>query len=97
MRRMTRTTGVFKHGGKERAQRLTKNVKTNPMVQLNDTGAADTGAARAHWKTIATTTNATGAFKQSGKKRRMKRLSKIMKSRHSIEMTNQKDVAVKIE
>ena len=96
MRRMTRTTGVFKHGGKERAQRLTKNVKTNPMVQLNDTGAADT-AARAHWKTIATTTNATGAFKQSGKKRRMKRLSKIMKSRHSIEMTNQKDVAVKIE
>ena len=30
-------------------------------------------------------------------KRRMKRLSKIMKSRHSIEMANQKDVAVKIE
>jgi hypothetical protein len=50
-----RASGAFKQGGNERAQRLARSIsaKTNPMVQLNHTGAAC-----AHRKTVATATRA---------------------------------------
>jgi hypothetical protein len=47
----------------------------------------NTGAAMAHWNKLKKVTNTAGTFRQSGK-RRMKRLSKIMRSRHVAAASN---------
>jgi len=56
---------------------------TNSLPRVNN----NTGAAMAHWNKLKKVTNTAGTFKQSGK-RRMKRLSKIMRSRHVAATSN---------
>ena len=84
MKQATNATGAFKQNGKKRAgARLTKDgapeggaPDANPTKKL--------GSARGRWTKIKRVTDGTGKFKHAGKragKKRMKRLSKIMKSR----------------
>ena len=84
MKQATNATGAFKQNGKKRAgARLTKDgapeggaPDANPTKKL--------GSARGRWTKIKRVTDGTGKFKHAGKragKKRMKRLSEIMKSR----------------
>jgi len=88
VKRVTNGTGAFKHSGKLRAARLAAGAATDtkPLPSLNNTGTT-----LGHWNKLKQVTKTSEAFRQSGKKhkkKRMKRLSKIMRSREIAAASN---------